>query len=135
MHQTLLWLYLANATVLIAHEIDSARWKEWDLFWGVLASQRGPLPEWTGASGFVLLHLPLVALVLWGLVGVVQGATAGLVMSGLLGTCGVVAFTVHTVLIRRGHPEFRTVVSRSLLWGTLVLSIAQLTAVGAAVVG
>lgn len=26
------WLYLANATVLITHEIDSAYWHEWELF-------------------------------------------------------------------------------------------------------
>jgi len=30
MWQGLLWLYLANAVLLITHEIDSAYWKEWD---------------------------------------------------------------------------------------------------------
>ena len=26
-----LWLYIATATLLVVHEIDSAFWKEWDL--------------------------------------------------------------------------------------------------------
>ena len=36
------------------------------------------------------------------------------------------AFTIHTFLIRRGHPEFRTRTSLAVLWGTLLLSLAQL---------
>lgn len=32
MPDLLLWLYLTNAVLLINHEIDSAYWKEWDLF-------------------------------------------------------------------------------------------------------
>ena len=32
MADLLLWLYLANSVLLINHEIDSAYWKEWDLF-------------------------------------------------------------------------------------------------------
>ncbi|MHA1463081.1 MAG: DUF6713 family protein, partial [Candidatus Heimdallarchaeota archaeon] len=26
------WLYMVNAVLLILHEIDSAYWKEWELF-------------------------------------------------------------------------------------------------------
>lgn len=26
------WLYLLNAAALITHEIDSAYWREWELF-------------------------------------------------------------------------------------------------------
>ena len=36
MEQLLLWLYLADAVLLITHEIDSAYWKEWNLFYGLL---------------------------------------------------------------------------------------------------
>jgi hypothetical protein len=32
MFELLLWLYLVNAVLLINHEIDSAYWKEWELF-------------------------------------------------------------------------------------------------------
>ena len=32
MTDLLVWLYLTNAVLLINHEIDSAYWKEWELF-------------------------------------------------------------------------------------------------------
>ena len=32
MFELLFWLYLVNAVLLITHEIDSAYWKEWELF-------------------------------------------------------------------------------------------------------
>jgi hypothetical protein len=28
----LFWIYMINAILLISHEIDSAYWKEWELF-------------------------------------------------------------------------------------------------------
>lgn len=45
-------LYLANAVVLITHEIDSAYWREWELF-------RSP----SGIQLFLILHILLIALV------------------------------------------------------------------------
>jgi hypothetical protein len=35
MADLLFWLYLVNSVLLINHEIDSAYWKEWDLFNGI----------------------------------------------------------------------------------------------------
>lgn len=56
MEDTLFWLYLVNAVILIVHEIDSAYWKEWQMF---------RLPG--GVTTFLLLHVPLTALVLYAL--------------------------------------------------------------------
>ena len=47
MTQLLFWLYIVNLTLLILHEMDSAYWKEWQLF---------HLPG--GVGGFLLIHLP-----------------------------------------------------------------------------
>jgi len=44
----LFWLYLINAILLINHEIDSAFWKEWELF-KLLG----------GIGGFLILHFPI----------------------------------------------------------------------------
>ena len=115
MEQILFWLYLANALTLIVHEIDSAYWKEWDLF---------RLPG--GEAGFLLLHFPLLLTVLYGLVLVERGAFAGLILSLLLCGGGLFAFSIHTFFIRRGHPEFKAPVSQGILWATLLLSLAQL---------
>ncbi|MFC2050488.1 DUF6713 family protein [Chloroflexota bacterium] len=114
MFEFLFWLYLANAVLLITHEIDSAYWKEWELF---------KLPG--GSAGFVLLHLPLVFLILWGLVLVFQRSFAGLILSLILSLGGIFAFTIHTVFIKKGRNEFNVPVSLFLLTATLLVSLAQ----------
>ena len=115
MKDILFWLYLTNTLVLIIHEIDSAYWKEWQLF---------HLPG--GEAGFLLLHLPLLLPVLYGLVLIERDALAGLFLSLVLCCGGLFAFSIHTFFIRRGHPEFKTPVSQGILWATLLLSPAQL---------
>ena len=114
MPELLFWLYLTNAVLLICHEIDSAYWREWELF---------NLPG--GAGFFVFLHLPLVAAVLYGLVLVSEGAAAGLVISLLLAASGVFAFSAHMFFIARGHSQFKTSMSLFILLATLLTSLAQ----------
>ncbi len=112
--EALFWLYLVNAVLLINHEIDSAYWKEWELF---------GLPG--GVSGFLLLHLPLLFLVLYGLVLVFQRTLAGLIFSLLLSAGGLFAFSIHTYFLRRGREEFRAPVSLVILGATLAVSLVQ----------
>jgi hypothetical protein len=108
------WLYLLNTILLIIHEIDSAYWLEWKLF---------HLPG--GETGFLLLHLPLLAPVLYGLALIERGTLAGLALSALVSVCGLFAFSIHTFFIRRGHPEFKTPVSLGILWAILLVSLLQ----------
>ena len=114
MYQALFWLYLVNAILLITHEIDSAYWKEWELF---------KLPG--GINGFLLIHLPLLFIILYGLVMVPQQSFSGLIFSLLLSIGGVFAFAIHTTFISKGREEFKTPVSLSLLALILATSIAQ----------
>ena len=111
----LFWLYLLNAVLLITHEIDSAYWQEWRIF---------RLPG--GIGGFLLMHVPLVALVLWGLIQVWEGTPAGSIFSICLAGGGIFAFSAHTIFIKRGHKEFDTAPSIALLWVILIVSLAQL---------
>ncbi len=117
MAEILFWLYLANAVLLITHEIDSAYWQEWRLF---------GIPG--GVNGFLILHIPLVFLVLYGLVLLFQQAFSGLVFSLLLGFAGIFAFIVHTLFIKLGREEFRTPVSLGILIASFVISLAQTAA-------
>jgi uncharacterized membrane-anchored protein len=110
----LFWVYLANAVTLIVHEVDSAYWKEWELF---------RLPG--GLTGFLLLHFPLVALILVGLVHVAQGLHSGLIVSMVLSLGGLFAFSIHRYFISRGRDEFKTPVSQAILLATLLLSLMQ----------
>lgn len=112
---TLLWLYLINAVLLITHEIDSAYWREWEMM---------RLPG--GITGFLAIHLPLAFLILWGLVLIAQGSRLGLLFSFVLAGAGLVAFGVHSYFLVKGRPEFKTLMSMSILTATLVISIIQL---------
>lgn len=110
------WLYLANASVLITHEIDSAYWHEWKLF---------GLPG--DIQTFLVLNLILVLVVLVGLKRVVTWQRGAKGFSYLLAGAGVFAFSIHSFFLLKGHPEFRLPVSMGLLAASLALSIAQLT--------
>ncbi|MBI9086989.1 MAG: hypothetical protein JEZ11_25570 [Desulfobacterales bacterium] len=115
MWETLFWIYLTNATFLLVHEMDSAYWKEWELF---------HLPG--GPGFFMALHLPIVFLALWGVRQIVLHQTAGAVIALVLGASGAIGFGLHTFFIRTGHPEFKTPVSLALIGGMLISSLAQI---------
>jgi hypothetical protein len=115
MADLLLWLYLANSVLLINHEIDSAYWKEWELF---------KLPG--GLTGFLLLHFPLLLLILWGLILVCRHTSWGLIFSFVLCFGGLFAFTVHTYFIGKGRAEFNKPISKLILVAILIVSLVQL---------
>ncbi|MCU0642250.1 MAG: hypothetical protein MUF61_01560 [archaeon] len=115
MADTLFWLYLINSVLLINHEIDSAYWKEWNLF---------RLPG--GIKGFLMIHIPLVFAILYGLILVYQSTFAGLILSLLISLGGIFAFCIHLFFIRKGRAEFRTPISLFILISILAVSIAQL---------
>ena len=114
MSEFLFWVYLVNSVLLINHEIDSAYWKEWDLF---------GLPG--GIAGFLILHLPLLFLILYGLVLVSQQSFVGLIFSLVLAIGGIFAFSIHMSFIKKGRNEFRTPISLSILIATLAVSLVQ----------
>jgi len=111
----LFWLYMMNAILLIIHEIDSAFWKEWELF---------KLPG--GIGGFLIMHFPLLFLILYGLVLVAEQSFLGLIVSLVLSAGGIFAFCIHTAFIRRGRHEFNTPISRFIL--TLMLGVSTIQA-------
>jgi hypothetical protein len=114
MFEILLWLYLVNAVLLINHEIDSAYWKEWELF---------KLPG--SISGFLIIHFPLLFLVLYGLILVYKQTFTGLIFSLLLCVGGIFAFFIHMYFIKKGREEFKIPISIFILIATLIVSIAQ----------
>jgi hypothetical protein len=114
MHDPLLWLYFAGAILLINHEIDSAYWKEWEMF---------KLPG--GIQFFLLLHVIILAAILWGLVLVARGDRGGLWFSLLLSMGGLFAFVIHMLFLKKGRPEFRTPASLAILWILFIVSLGQ----------
>ena len=114
MQGLLVWLYIINASLLVVHEIESAYREEWKLF---------KLPG--GVSFFLLLHIPLVALILFGLVELQQGTLAGYILSLVLALGGTFAFVIHTLFIKKGNRGFKTPLSLAILSVMLVISLVQ----------
>ena len=107
-------LYLLNSALLFSHEIDSAFWREWELF---------GIPG--GIQGFLLINFLLLLVVLFGFKQLLQGARNGYMFSLLLAASGVFAFSIHSYFILTGHPEFTLPVSLAVLFLTLIVSLAQ----------
>jgi uncharacterized membrane protein len=108
---------LINAVILINHEIDSPYWQEWKLI--------NPDAK-DGINGFLILHLPMIFAILFGLVLVYEGKFAGLIFSLILSTGGLFAFFFHFYHLRKGRPEFNTVISKALIISTFVISVFQI---------
>jgi hypothetical protein len=113
MGKYIFWLYMINAVLLIVHEIDSAYWEEWEIF---------RLPG--KLAGFLILHVPLLFLVLYGLVLIDRGNPIGRWFALVLAISGVFAFSIHTWFLAKGRPEFNAPISKFILWTTLGVSIA-----------
>ncbi|MFA5996052.1 MAG: DUF6713 family protein [Patescibacteria group bacterium] len=114
MNNLLILLYISNATLLIIHEIDSAYWKEWELF---------KLPG--GITGFLLLHIPLVGFILYGTVCIALNQSLGLYLSLALSGGGIFAFGIHNYFMSKGHRQFTTRTSKTLLAVLMVTSVAE----------
>jgi len=114
MSDLVLWLYVINSVLLIDHEIDSAYWKEWELF-----RLRG------GITGFLLLHIPLLFVILLGLVLITRHSWWGSVFSLLVCLGGLFAFAAHSYFLRKGRPQFNNWVSKCILVAILLVSIIQ----------
>ena len=107
-------LYLVNTALLIAHEIDSAYWHEWELF---------HLPG--GIQLFVVLNLLLVLVVLWGIPAIVLGRPGSRVFQWLVVAAGFLAPILHGVFLTGGDLRFRNAVSLSVLGAMALVSTVQ----------
>jgi len=107
-------LYLLNAALLFTHEIDSAFWKEWDLF---------GIPG--GIQVFLVLNFLLLLVALYGFQQVVLGTKTARAFSLVLAAVGVFAFGIHTFFIATGHPEFTLPASIVVLVAALIVSLVQ----------
>lgn len=108
-------LYLANATVLLAHQVDAAYWHEWTMF---------GLPG--GIQLFVVLNLPIILIVLLGVRALANRRRSGRVLSVTLAGAGGFAAVFHTIHLLQGDSAFALPVSLALLGATAVLSAVQL---------
>lgn len=105
-------LYVLDAALLLAHEIDSAFWHEWALF------------GFGDEAFFVLVHIPLVIVVLWGVLELDAGRPWGDRIAALLALTGFAALFIHGSFLARGAAEFRAPVSLVLIGVMAAVSVA-----------
>ena len=107
-------LYVLNFALLFTHQIDSAYWREWDLF---------HLPG--GVQLNLVLNFVLLMVALIGFTLLLQAAPLGYLFALVLASGGVFAFGIHSYFLLRGNPAFRLPASIAVLVGTLLVSIVQ----------
>jgi hypothetical protein len=108
------WLYFINATALLIHQIEAAYWHEWRLF---------HLPD--SITLFLLMNIPIVALVLYGVRALAENRAEGLKISWALVAAGSFAAIFHGVYLWQGDQAFNLPISYAVLGATLMLSSAQ----------
>jgi hypothetical protein len=85
--------YILNTTLLLLHEIESGYEKEWEII---------KLPG--KITGFLLLHLPIILVMLYGLLEIEKLSKIGLLLGLILGIGGILPFLIHKVLVKKqGH--------------------------------
>lgn len=117
----LILLYILNATLLLLHEIESAYEKEWEIL---------KLPG--KITGFLLIHVPIIFLLFFGLIELYNLTVIGLIIGILTGIGGLIPFMVHKLLVKKSECFNRPISNVILILniitgsGTLFLSIARL---------
>jgi hypothetical protein len=109
-------LYIANTVILLLHEIDSAYWKEWEIF-----SPKGK------PAGFILLHIPMIALMLWGLLELHDRSVAGYVLALIAAVGGFLPVLVHKLFFKTPD-KFNTEVSSLIIYSSIVSGALLLAA-------
>ncbi len=105
-------LYIVNATLLLLHEIESAYEKEWEIL---------KLPG--EITVFLLLHIPIIILLFYGLVEFEKNSTTGLVFGIVTGISGVLPFIVHKIIVRKKN-HFNLLVSNAIIYLNVVSGVS-----------
>jgi len=112
--QTITMLYIINATLLLLHEIESAYEKEWEIL---------KLPG--KITGFLLLHIPIIILIFYGLIEIDNNSTIGLIFGIVTGIGGVIPFIVHKIIVRREN-HFNLLISDIIIYSNILSGVSLL---------
>ncbi len=107
-------LYILNATLLLLHEIESAYEKEWEIL---------KLPG--KITGFLLLHIPIIIFIFYGLIEIEKNSTIGLISGIVMGIGGVIPFLVHKIIIRKAE-HFNLVISNVIIYFNILTGVCLL---------
>ncbi|NLK71395.1 MAG: hypothetical protein GX285_00055 [Clostridiales bacterium] len=103
--------FILNATLLILHEIESSYEKEWEIL-------RLPVK----ISGFLILHIPIILLLFYGVVEIKKLTPIGLILGIVIGIGGMIPFLVHKVIVNR-KDKFNMKISNIIIYTNLISGI------------
>ncbi len=104
-------IYALNSVLLLLHEIESAYEKEWEIL---------KLPG--GITGFLLIHVPVILIIFYGLIEMNRHSNAGLIFGIILGICGIIPFVVHKIIVRR-KDRFNLFISNAIIYSNILTGI------------
>ena len=107
-------VYIVNATLLLLHEIESAYEKEWELF---------KLPG--EITGFLILHIPIILLIFYGLIEIEKNSDIGLILGIILGIGGVIPAIVHMIFLKTPD-QFNLPISKAIIYLNILSGISVL---------
>ncbi|MBN2402478.1 MAG: hypothetical protein JXN64_08760 [Spirochaetes bacterium] len=114
-------LFAINATLLLLHEIESAYEREWEIL---------RIPG--RITIFLILHIPIILLILYGLLEIEKQSSQGLWLGIIMGIAGVIPFLVHKVFVKRSD-HFNSALSNIIIYlniisgiGTVILSLKSI---------
>jgi len=108
----LVFFYIINVTLLLLHEIESGYEKEWEIL---------KLPG--KITGFLLLHIPIIFILLYGLYCIIQHPQFKFIISIIIGASGFIPFFVHKVIVNKKEC-FNKLISNILIFGNVFSGIA-----------
>jgi hypothetical protein len=115
-------IYIINAMLLVLHEIESAYEKEWEIL---------RLPG--RITGFLLLHIPILFIMFYGLIELERMSRVGSILGIVLGAGGLLPLLIHKFLASR-KDRFALFISNAIIYLNVVtgvvliyLAISELT--------
>ncbi len=112
--KTVTILYILNATLLLLHEIESGYEKEWEIL---------KLPG--KITGFLLLHIPIILILFYGLLEVDKQTQIGSVIGIITGIGGSIPFVVHKILVKQ-EKYFNLLISNIIIYLSILTGIGTI---------
>lgn len=116
------FLYILAVSFMFTHELDAIRRHEWRVF-----PLAGRFSDETGFLVFVLLHVPLIALVIW--LSIPIDVNVATPFQTVFSIFCIVHVVLHKLLERRLAYEFNNPLSQFLIWGSGVFGLGHLMSV------
>lgn len=117
-------LFALGLSLLLAHELDAMRAREWRLL-PVLRR----LSDERGRDGFILLHVPLVAVLVWLAAHPSPGVRSG--FQAAADVFFVVHVALHRAFVRHPDYDFHGPISRGLILGAGAVGAVHLALLAA----